>query len=158
MKDVGAEQFLPQGVNKEEVNLWKLYMQMIHSVGVGDTEAWIQLDLSMTQMKILMLLNTRGDMTISMLAEHMGTSLSSMTGILDRLEALDFVERLPSEQDRRSIYVQLTGKAKLLFQRLMESGYEKLKRAITHMSEEEKQTVEQGVGILVRALRQAAIK
>ncbi|MFX3622943.1 MAG: MarR family transcriptional regulator [Ectobacillus sp.] len=159
MKDLWNSDYIVPGqmASEEDKKLWKLYMQVIHGAGVGDVDAWVQLDLSMTQMKILMLLNAHGKMTVSALADHMHTSMSNMTGILDRLEGLGFVERFPSEQDRRSVLVQLTEKAKALFQRLVQSSHYKLQRALQFMDTEERKLVEDGLKVLARALQRATV-
>ncbi len=81
----------------------------------GDVSEWMKLDLSMPQMKVLMLLNNHGTLKVSEIAEKMGASLSNMTGLLSRLEQANFIKRTHSEQDRRTIVVELTEDAKGIF-------------------------------------------
>ncbi|WP_369878584.1 MarR family transcriptional regulator [Bacillus sp. JNUCC-21] len=136
----------------EERDIWVLYMKVMTSAGLGDVSEWMKLDMSMPQMKVLMLLNNHGTLKVSDIAEKMGASLSNTTGLLDRLEKLCFITRAPSEEDRRSVVVQLTENAKDIFRSLYQKGHVKLKRSLETLTAEEKQTVNQGLAILARAL------
>ncbi|WP_366561412.1 MarR family transcriptional regulator [Bacillus velezensis] len=136
----------------EERDIWVLYMKVMTSAGLGDVSEWMKLDMSMPQMKVLMLLNNHGTLKVSDIAEKMGASLSNTTGLLDRLEKSSFITRAPSEEDRRSVVVQLTENAKDIFRSLYQKGHVKLKRSLETLTAEEKQTVNQGLAILARAL------
>lgn len=133
-------------------DMWEPYMKVIHGAGLGDIEEWVKLDISMTQMKVLMLLNKEKEMKVSDVAEALHTSLSNMTGILDRLEGMQFVERFPSPIDRRSVLVRLTDKANQIFINLLASGHEKLQQATAILTEEEKTVVKDGLRLLANAL------
>lgn len=104
-----------------------LYMKVLTAAGLGDVSEWMKLDMSMPQMKVLMLLNNHGSLKVSEIAEKMGASLSNMTGLLDRLEQSHFVERKHSERDRRIIVVELTEEAKNIFRSIYQKGHEKSK-------------------------------
>jgi len=132
--------------------IWTLFNQVVHSAGVGDIHAWVKLDLTMSQMKILMILNFKDEAMVSSLAEMMHTSLPNMTGILDRLEAQHLVERVPNKQDRRVITVRLTPQAKEIFQTLNQAGYDKISRVVGTMTEPEQKMVELGLQTLLTAM------
>ena len=126
-------------------------MKVMTSAGLGDVSEWMKLDMSMPQMKVLMLLNNHGTLKVSDIAEKMGASFK-YDGLLDRLEKSCFITRAPSEEDRRSVVVQLTENAKDIFRSLYQKGHVKLKRSLETLTAEEKQTVNQGLAILARAL------
>lgn len=132
--------------------IWKLYLKVIHGAGVGDPASWTQLDLTMPQLKVLLLLRARKEDTVSSLAELLNTSLSNMTGILDRLESQGYVERIPSPVDRRSVRIKLTGQAEHIFDKMNQSGRAKLTAALRKMSDSEQKAVERGLQILANAL------
>lgn len=102
-------------------------MKVLTAAGLGDVSEWMKLDMSMPQMKVLMLLNNHGSLKVSEIAEKMGASLSNMTGLLDRLEQSNFVVRKHSERDRRIIVVELTEEAKNIFRSIYQKGHEKSK-------------------------------
>ncbi|OMI29738.1 MarR family transcriptional regulator [Bacillus haynesii] len=137
----------------EEKETWVLYMKVLTAAGLGDVSEWMKLDLSMPQMKVLMLLNNHGTLKVSEIAEKMGASLSNMTGLLSRLEQANFIKRTHSEQDRRTIVVELTEDAKGIFQSLYKKGHEKLKKALQKLNEQEKIKVNEGLTILEKALK-----
>lgn len=68
------------------------------------------------------------ELTIGQLAETMILKPHSVTGLADRLEALDLVERVRSEKDRRSTCLRLTKKAKGLLASLSQTHKEELQR------------------------------
>ncbi len=133
-------------------SIWKWYMKVIHGAGAGDINAWTKLDLTMPQMKVLMILNMRGDSTVGTLAEMLKTSLPNTTGILDRLEAQGLVDRIPSKDDRRVIMIRPTSDARNIFHELSRSGFEKMNRVIRGLNDSQRKTVEQGLQILAAAL------
>ncbi|MEK4685029.1 MarR family transcriptional regulator [Bacillus sp. FSL M8-0256] len=137
-------------LSPEEKKTWVLYMKVLTAAGLGDVSEWMKLDMSMPQMKVLMLLNNHGSPEI---AEKMGASLSNMTGLLDRLEQSNFVVRKHSERDRRIIVVELTEEAKNIFRSIYQKGHEKIKNSLQRLNDEEKEKVNEGLAILEKALR-----
>ena len=67
-------------------------------------------------------------LTIGQLAETMFLKPHSMTGLADRLEALDLVKRMRSEKDRRSTVLRLTKKADDLLASLSQTHKEEVRR------------------------------
>lgn len=55
------------------------------------------------------------------LAKECGFPLSSMTGIVDRLVAKDYIKRYRSNEDRRSVFVELTKKGEQVYQEALEA-------------------------------------
>lgn len=129
-------------------------MKVIHSAGIGDADSWAKLDLTMPQMKVLMILSSRKEATVGTLAETMGASLSNMTGILDRLVTQGLVERVPSQSDRRSILIRLTDNARQIFRQLNQSGFERFNLIIDNLTSEDREIVERGLRILAIAMDQ----
>ncbi|ASS70354.1 MarR family transcriptional regulator [Bacillus atrophaeus] len=139
-------------LSSEEREIWVLYMKVLTAAGLGDVSEWMKLDMSMPQMKVLMLLNNHGTLKVSDIAEKMGASLSNTTGLLDRLEKSGFIKRSHSETDRRSVVIQLTEDSKSIFRGLYEKGHTKLKRSLEKLTADEKAAVTQGLSILAKAL------
>lgn len=53
-------------------------------------------------------LSKLGQIKISELSDKLGLTNSTVSGIVDRLEKMNFVERVRSEEDRRVVYVRLS--------------------------------------------------
>lgn len=132
--------------------VWELYLKVIHSAGIGDIKAWTKLELTMPQLKVLMLLSHNDSMTIGQLADELNVSLPNMTGIIDRLEKQELVKRYSSEKDRRIVLVKLTEKAFNLFLELNQSGYEHFKQIENQLSDSEIEIVKLGLKVLVNGM------
>ena len=67
-----------------------------------------RLQLTFPQALVLTVLGEEGPMPISTLAERTGSTNSTVSGIVDRLEKLELARRDRSGEDRRVIYVAVT--------------------------------------------------
>lgn len=67
-----------------------------------------RLGVSMAQLHILYTLHRTGEMTMSHLADVLNVSLSSATGLVDRLEERGYIERTRVPEDRRIVMVRMT--------------------------------------------------
>jgi DNA-binding MarR family transcriptional regulator len=72
------------------------------------SERSLQLGISMAQLNILYSLHRSGEMPMSRLADVLNVSLSSATGLIDRLEERGYIERTRVPEDRRIVMVRLT--------------------------------------------------
>jgi len=69
-----------------------------------------ELNLTPVQALVLGFLHVEDRITSSELGKKTGLDSATLTGILDRLEAADFIERKNNPEDRRSIHIHLTSK------------------------------------------------
>lgn len=69
-------------------------------------------DLTFPQALVLSALMEETPVPISVLAQKTGSANSTVSGIVDRLEKMELVERIRSEEDRRVIYVDLTARCR----------------------------------------------
>lgn len=60
------------------------------------------------QMLCLLALSKRGPLTLGELAKTVNLGFSTLTGIIDRLEAKRLVQRKRSDQDRRKVFLHVT--------------------------------------------------
>lgn len=66
--------------------------------------------ITMPQSSVLGILMKNGEMKITELGSKLTLSNSTVSGIVDRLEKQQLVERRRSEEDRRIVYVKVTQK------------------------------------------------
>ncbi len=64
--------------------------------------------LSFPQLAVLGTLRVHGRLTITALAEHEQVTAPSMTNLVNALEELDYAVRIPDEEDRRRVQVEIT--------------------------------------------------
>lgn len=69
-----------------------------------------------------------GELTIGQLAETLLLQPHSVSGLADRLEALKLVERVRNEDDRRSVSLRLTPKARDIMASLSTTHRDELRR------------------------------
>lgn len=98
--------------------------------------------VSFPQFFLLAYLSSEDYLTMSDIAKKMGHSTAAATGLVDRLEKLEYVERIHAAEDRRKIMVRITGKGVELVSRMRREIANDLAIMLTRMDEEETETVE----------------
>ena len=77
-------------------------------------------DLTPSQFFVFNALCMGDGITVGEIGERVHLDNSTLTGIIDRMERSGYVERRPNPDDRRSVLVNLTEKAKELAPRILE--------------------------------------
>lgn len=75
---------------------------------------WLHLDLTMSQLKVVLLLFISGPSRMSDIASALGVSLATATGVMDRLVERDIVLREGDPEDRRVVLCRLSDKGEKL--------------------------------------------
>jgi DNA-binding MarR family transcriptional regulator len=78
------------------------------AVAARDQAIGERLGVNATDHRCLDLLDQRGPLTASALAQALGLTRSATTTVIDRLQALRYVQRASSARDRRQVLVELT--------------------------------------------------
>ncbi len=104
--------------------------------------------LTQPQFFLLIALYEEDGIPISRLGEKAALDRSSLTGILDRMERDGLVERVASPEDRRSVLVRLTPKARALEGELRRIYEQTNQRFLSRLTEEERNVLERVVAKL----------
>jgi DNA-binding MarR family transcriptional regulator len=116
-------------------------------------------DLSITQMKLLHLLEGEGvEKSVKELAEILGVSLPSASRAIDGLHQRELVERREDEQDRRMKRVRITPAGAELVQRFQESRLTTIERFAASLSPEESAALAPALRLLLERQSIAACK
>lgn len=95
-----------------------------------------------SQYNVLRILRGEGAPLPSLeIAERMVAAVPGITGLIDRLEALGFVVRERSTEDRRVVYVAITDKAFALLDTLDRPVLDMHKALIGHLTRDELETL-----------------
>lgn len=69
---------------------------------------WMDLDLTLGQLRFLHVLNRAGSLSIGSVAEQLGVTLTTASQFVNRLERHGYVERVHRDDDRRVVECRLT--------------------------------------------------
>jgi len=107
----------------------------------------VQRGLTTSQLLALFILDEaqlRG-LSMSRIADELGVSLPTATGIVDRLVREGLVRRWPCLEDRRMVLIRLTSRGRQVARRLLKALEEVLTRVLSRLDEEEQETMVQAV-------------
>lgn len=93
--------------------------------------------VSFPQFFLLTYLSSEDFLTMSDIAKKMGHSTAAATGMVDRLEKHDLVERVHAAEDRRRILVQITRKGTQLVAKMRKRISSDLSSLMEHLDEDE---------------------
>jgi DNA-binding MarR family transcriptional regulator len=113
--------------------------------------AWHHSGLSLAHLNVVTLLEMHGPMSMGRIAELMGVSLASATGIVSRMEERDLVVRRGSPTDRRVVEVHIGEGGRELLGSIRDRRQEHLRDVFRRMDETQLASLHQGL----RAMRAA---
>jgi len=87
--------------------------QIIRAIDIHSKYLYKCYGLSGPQLIILRELSSIPEISIGHLAQEISLSQATVTDILDRLEAKEFISRKKSSYDRRNVFVRITEKGKI---------------------------------------------
>ena len=71
------------------------------------------------------------------IAQKMGHTTAAATGLVDRLENLDYITRSHALEDRRKVVVEITEKAQSLVHRIREDMVKNVQKVMNHLTPDE---------------------
>lgn len=134
----------------------RLISHMWFNAFLRGAESWAKLDVTMPQLKVLMLLGLHGSAPVSTLAARMGVSPPNVTGILDRLEQHELVRRTSDIHDRRVVRVVLTDDGHGFLAELQRAGEDRLRHRISQLRAADQRALHQGLTALLDLIRSDA--
>lgn len=107
-------------------------------------------DLLQGRWWVLILLMRETDLTStpSVLAEKLGVSRATMTGLLDGLEHGGLVQRILVPEDRRSVKVRLTEAGQARLDAVMPDYYTRLRQCMQGLSEQQRNDLQMILGVI----------
>ena len=91
------------------------------------------LNLTMRQIKVLMVLDIEESLSMHELADSLGVGLATTTGIVDRLAAQHLVERREDTSDRRIRRIELSEHGHEVIDQIRYSGRERKRRVLRRL-------------------------
>ncbi|MEV6596935.1 MarR family transcriptional regulator [Actinoplanes sp. NPDC051346] len=124
--------------------------QLQHLFAYDRSDPLFTSQLTMSQLKILLLLFRLGDTSGRELAGLLGVSLATLSGMIDRLVAQDLVARTEDPHDRRVRRISLSPAGQALMSKIITAGAEKHARLLRKLTDEELRTVRDAMLAMVR--------
>lgn len=113
------------------------YSRIVRSVQAQTTPDWLTLDLTMAQLKTLLVLALEGPLTIGGLAEQLGVGLPTASHLTERLVQAGLAERSDDAGDRRRTLARLSARGAELIGRLRQGRREQLQSYFAQLTPEE---------------------
>jgi DNA-binding MarR family transcriptional regulator len=124
--------------------------QLQHLFAYDRSDPLFTSQLTMPQLKILLLLYRLGDTSGRELAGLLGVSLATLSGMVDRLVAHDLVIRNEDPHDRRVRRISLSATGNEMIGKIITAGAEKQARLLRLLTDEELRTVREASLAMVR--------
>lgn len=112
---------------------------------------WIELNLSIAQLKSLLFIASKGKTNFKKIAEALGVTPPNITGIIDRLVEQGLVSRTENSEDRRIMLLEVTEKGQHLLTNLKENRVIFFRQVLSRMKQDELQALAQGLSALIKA-------
>lgn len=114
-----------------------------HDFPINNTE--------MQMMKEIVRVKEEGQRIISSkLAKALGVTRSAVSQMVNKLEAQDLVMRVPDEKDRKIAYIELSGSARAIYEKLKEKMISVMSEVIRKMGESKVRSFLDGADEFVR--------
>lgn len=96
------------GMDDVEQRFRKAYWALVHYVDTRRLHTWEEKGLTLPQLRVLFELRAQPGTTTNVLARHLGLSMPTVSGLVDKLARAGLVERGQRAEDRRVIPLMLT--------------------------------------------------
>jgi len=123
---------------------------------VSPPEAWMDADLSMPQVKAMLVLYHRTSIRIGNIAEELGMSKNAATALLDRMETRGLAERSHDPSDRRAVLVTLTPRGAEFVKNILTAGSQSVTRFFEQMTADDLGALHRGMTALAALIEREA--
>jgi DNA-binding MarR family transcriptional regulator len=115
----------------------KLQQRVNRALGQYVPEAWLEVNLTIGQLKSLVFIANQDETNFRKLAAALGVTPASVTGIVDRLVEQGLVSREENPEDRRMLLLKATKRGEALLTKLRESRISRMSEILSQLSKEE---------------------
>lgn len=120
-------------------------------------DEWETLDMTIPQLKTLVLLERMGALRMGSISTYLGRALSATTTVVDRLVEKKLVDRSSDPDDRRVVLCHLTDVGRDTINRFWRVGTDRLKTVADIMEPDQLEAVVQGLE-LIRSAEQELLE
>jgi DNA-binding MarR family transcriptional regulator len=137
-------------VSPIDAEIQELVRQLRGLSTASSPEGWAALDLTFPQLRALFVLRKRQPLRVSDLGDAVRMSLASASALTERLARLGYVSRDRDAADRRTVLLRLTPKAERVLAEQERRSIERLRRALSQMTPQERAAVASSLRAFLR--------
>jgi DNA-binding MarR family transcriptional regulator len=123
----------------------KLLFICLYEMQRTTMQEWQSLNLSVAQLKVLLVLSFKGPLAISKVAELLHIGHPTASHLVERLVQAELAERVEDAADRRSTLARLTASGETLIQRLWQGSGERLQSSLVHLTDQDLIALREGL-------------
>jgi DNA-binding MarR family transcriptional regulator len=139
-------------------HILKLAEDIYRAIKISVPVEWLTSDLTVAQLRVLLVLYTEGSSRMSSIASSIGIAVSTATGIVDNLVRKGLVIRGTDPEDRRVVICTLSSQGQETINRLWALGQFQIGKLLRGLSLEQlKKTAEVAKFLLFSATSRSAI-
>ena len=136
---------------EQEHEVLAQYRAMMHRFKASSGGAWMEIDLTLPQLRTLLILAEEGPLVIGQIAQRLGIGLSTGGHLVDRLVQAGLAERTEDSEDRRRTLARLTPKGEELHARLL-NPVQHMQNLIQKLDEDDLAALLQGLRAINRVV------
>ena len=122
--------------------------ELLRGVAAGHAPEFLEIGVTMPQAKVLYLVTVTGGLRMSELVARLGVSLSTVSGLVERLVERSLVARHDDPADRRQVVVTATPGGAALIDRFNELNAGHVRRLLASLDDQELDIVERAFRLL----------
>jgi DNA-binding MarR family transcriptional regulator len=125
------------GSNTLVFQILKVSENIFQTIGINIPPEWLTSDMTVAQLRVLLLLYTEGQSRMSSIASTLGIAVSTATGIVDNLVKKQLVSRVEDTTDRRVVICTLSPKGQKIINLIWAQGQQQMKKLLNGLSIEQ---------------------
>jgi DNA-binding MarR family transcriptional regulator len=127
----------------------------LRALAIQRQDAWLDLDLTLPQLRALFVVRRRQPLTVSDLADALGQRLAAVSALVTRLVRAGLLQRSEDPNDRRRVRLELTDHAERLLAAVDDRSAARFAAILGRMSPQGRQALAMALDELVRLLHDA---
>lgn len=129
--------------------------RMMARLDASSAGEWLRLDISTSQLKLLLWLCATGAQPMGQIARTLGVTMPSATALVDRLVEAGLAEREHDTADRRVVFARASAAGVALVARFREVGRERMRHILRYVPEDAFPALISGMRALTHAVARA---
>jgi MarR family transcriptional repressor of emrRAB len=110
-------------------------------------------DLTLTGFRVILMTRIAGgSMSPAEIADRLGSSRATVTGVLDSLEKRGFVRRTADTEDRRRLQVTVTPEGRAILEGILPTFFTRERESVAHLDAADQETLVELLGGMQRSI------